>query len=460
MCLPGQGMKAFVSHAFLTRYNLTPQGPPRLLNTSGCVTRHIRGVCDNTQGARSVHLSTRRTSSLVDQTSESTASKRSTWLLTSGYFWFFAGIGAFTPYVALYYRDLGFSGLQLGILTSLPSIATALTGPLWGALADSLAIHRKILRVVLVIAALMALLATQAATFVPFLFIIGVVAVSLVPIPALLDSYAVTIGERVGRSFGSFRVWGSIGFIVVVLVMGQVMAGGISSRFLVAYAICIVMTWASMFTVPKLFERRPRPLLDGLHSIKRNRPFLLVLLVAYLLASGMGVVHAYLGIHIRELGGGADLVGIAYAAAGISEIPVVAFGGWLMARMGAHRLVIVALVMYSVRFVALGFVGSPSWVIAAQTLHGLTFGAFMVASVTMAHRLVGRENAATAQALLGTMSFGFGAITGSLGGGALLDVVGTTMIFRGVAGLMLIALTVYIVGNRIVGADQCEERIA
>jgi MFS transporter, PPP family, 3-phenylpropionic acid transporter len=146
-------------------------------------------------------------------------------------------------------------------------------------------------------------------------------------------------------------------------------------------------------------------------------------------------------------------VGAAFSISAASELPVIAFGGWLMARLGARRLIVVALLAYLGRFIAFGFITVPEWLIAAQLLHGLSFGAFLVASVTLAHRLAGREHTATAQALLSTMSFGFGSITGSLVGGALLDQVSTFTIFRGVAVLMLLTLVIFVVGNRVVGLE-------
>jgi predicted MFS family arabinose efflux permease len=52
------------------------------------------------------------------------------------------------------------------------------------------------------------------------------------------------------------------------------------------------------------------------------------------------------------------------------------------------------------------------------------------------------------------MSFGFGAIVGSLVAGALLDVIGTAGLFVTSAALMAVTLAVLIVGNRIVGLDR------
>ena len=76
-----------------------------------------------------------------------------------------------------------------------------------------------------------------------------------------------------------------------------------------------------------------------------------------------------------------------------------------------------------------------------------------MASVNLAHRLAGVENAATAQALLGSMSFGFGNITGALVGGALLDVIGTRSLYTGVIVILVVALGVYVLGNRALTRD-------
>ncbi|HVL26103.1 MAG TPA: MFS transporter, partial [Thermomicrobiales bacterium] len=113
-----------------------------------------------------------------------------------------------------------------------------------------------------------------------------------------------------------------------------------------------------------------------------------------------------------------------------------------------------ALLAHLLRFIAFGFISVPEWLIVAQLLHGLSFGGFLVASVPLAHRLAGREHAATAQSLLSTMSFGFGSITGALVGGALLDQVTTYVIFRGAAVLMVLTLVLFLVGSRVVGLDE------
>lgn len=378
--------------------------------------------------------------------------------IASGYFWFYAGVGTFSPYAALYYQDLGFNGLQLGLLTALPALGTAVSGPFWGIAADTLSAHRAILRIVLGIALVVSLALSQITSYVPFLVTLGILAFALVPVPPLWDSYAVSAAERGGKAYGSLRIFGSLGFTSMVLVMGTVMAGGMSNRFIFAYALCHLLALASTFLLPRLGERRSHRLLDGLAAIRSRKSFLLLLLVAYLIASGMAMLNMYLGIHIRSLGSGTEVVGTAFAASALSELPIIGFGALIMQRIGARNMVVISLSVYIVRFILLALAPSAEWIIFAQIFHGLSFGMFLVASVNLAHRLVGGELAATAQALLGTMSFGFGNITGSFLGGALLGVVGTQTMYSGVVVLMAVALAVFVIGGRRLSASDYEPK--
>jgi PPP family 3-phenylpropionic acid transporter len=65
-----------------------------------------------------------------------------------------------------------------------------------------------------------------------------------------------------------------------------------------------------------------------------------------------------------------------------------------------------------------------------------------MASVTLIHQLAGRSRAATAQGVLASISGGFGAITGSLTGGILLDRVGAVGVLRVATAGMAVAFVV------------------
>jgi PPP family 3-phenylpropionic acid transporter len=359
-----------------------------------------------------------------------------------GYLWYFGAVGAYHPFATLYALGLGLGGPEVGLLAALPALGVALSGPLLGAAADARGGHRAVLAGALALAALAAVAATRATEFLPLLLLLGLLALAAGPVGPLLDAFAVGVGARLGRSYGGLRVWGSLGYTASALAVGRLMGERVSALFLVAHAACLALALATVAGLPALAGRGARPLLGGLGALRRNRPLAALLLVAYLVASGAAVMNAFLGVRLIETGGTAGSVGLAIALGAASELPVVALGGRLLARFGAARLVALAIVAYAVRFVAYGTVAEAAWLLPVQLLHGLSFGAFLVASVPLAARLAGPAHAAAAQALLAAASFGLGTVTGALVGGALLDRVGVAGLFRGAAAVMLPALAV------------------
>jgi PPP family 3-phenylpropionic acid transporter len=372
----------------------------------------------------------------------------------AGYFWAFAAVGAFGPFTTIYYRELGFSGLEVGVLAALPALCIAFTGPIWGSIADALSAHRVLIRNAISLAALIALAVTRATTFVPILILIGLLALATTPVASFLDGYAVAIGERLGPSYGSLRVWGSIGYTAAVFTVGRIMGDQVDRTFIVAYAACWAVTLLTTIGLPRLGERHARPLFSGFGAFRRNRPLMVLLATSYLVTSATAILNGFLGIRIKELGGGASLVGVAIALGAISELPVLAFGSWFLRRIGAPNLIAIAIAVYSLRLAVYGLITAPSWILPFQALHGLSYGAFLTASVLLAHRFAGREHAATAQTLLGAFSFGLGSITGSLVGGALLDAVGSAWLFRGAAMLMIMTLVAYLLFKHMLDPEE------
>ena len=371
----------------------------------------------------------------------------------AGYFWFYAGVGAFVPFNALYYRHLGFSGLELGALTAMPAVATALTGPFWGILADSRGWHRQIVRAVLLASAALILLLPNITTYLPFLLTMMCIAFVLVPVPSMMDSYAVSAVERGGAPYGLLRIFGSLGFTSVVVVMGRILADDLSTTFLYAYAACNVVAFLVTLRLPALGERQPRNIFDGMGEVFANHGYRLLLIVAFLISAGYTTLNIFLALHIESLGGDTSISGIAFAISAMSELPVIGFGAVILKRFGARNVIAIALCFYILRFALIGFVPITQAVLGAQLLHGLSFGMFLIASVTLAHRMVGRHFAATAQAMLAVMSAGLGTIVGSLVGGVAIDHVSTSVVYRVVALTMTITLVTFLIGVRRLSHD-------
>jgi PPP family 3-phenylpropionic acid transporter len=377
--------------------------------------------------------------------------------LSCSYWWYFAAVGCFGPYITLYYRDLQLSGIEIGVLTAILPLGVAFIAPVWGMLADARSAHRLILRGALLSAALTALLLTRATSFVALAPLIMLLAICLAAIPALLDSYALTISEREGVSFGQMRVWGSLGFIAAVWLVAWRMGQHVSSFFLFAYAAALLLGAVVTLGLPHLRPRALQPTSRGGSAIIKDRSVVTLLLCVFLVTSNATFISSYLSIYLTEVGGSTRLVGTASALGALSEVPLMVLGRRLIDRFNSRNIFVLAVGAYLLRFALYSIPPTAPLALPIQLLHGLSFGLYLMASVTLIHELAGRERAATAQGLLTSTSLGFGAITGSLAGGALLDRIGAVGIFRvGTVG-MLVALGICLVSVRTISAAHADE---
>lgn len=369
------------------------------------------------------------------------------------YFAFYAGIACWGPYIPLYYQHIGLSGAEIGILNAVGPLGMAFFAPIWGYVADSRSAHRLILRAALLTTALVALLMTGASSFVQVLPLILLLALIGTTSSPLIDSYGVVISAQRGLSFGQLRVWGSIGYTLVVWLIGYAMGSEVSRLFLICYAITLVLAAAATFGLPAQRPRASQARWQGAAEMLRRPDVRILLLAIFLLAISTNPVFALFGIYIKTLGGSTSLLGATSAVAAISEFPVMFFGSRLVDRLGSRRVFILALVIYCVRILLYSVVPSAPWVLGVQLLHGASFGLYLLASVTLMHELVGPRLAATAQGLLAS-AMAFGQMSGSLAAGALLDRIGMVAIYRLSAVVAMLALLVFALGMRRYGSRE------
>lgn len=374
------------------------------------------------------------------------------WSVSAGYGFYFAAIGCYFPYIVLYYRSLGLSGSEIGVLSAIPPLATAFLAPAWGLLADLRGIHRLILRAALVGSAAATLLLSRVTTFAPIVLLVAALALVAAPALSLLDSYGITVSAQQGLAYGRLRVWGSVGYVAAAWLVGWLMRGAVSNLFLVGYALTLACTALATIGLPALHERQSKRTWRGATALLRRPAIVVLLITTYLVSISTSAMYNFLGIYLTEMGGGTRLVGAANALAAVSELPVLLFGAALSSWLGSRRLLMVAMVVYIIRLLAYSVLPDPNWVLPVQLLHGLSFGANLMASVTLINQLAGSELAATGQGLLAS-SFAFGTITGSLVGGILLDRIALPMLFRLAALGAVLGLTVFLLGARTFAAE-------
>ncbi len=366
--------------------------------------------------------------------------------MSAAYFAYYAGIACWGPYIVLYYQLLGLSGTQIGVLNAILPLGMAFLAPVWGSLADAWNAHRLLLRVALLSAATVGLLLTGAPGFPQVVVLISVFALLSTTAAPLLDSYGVTLGAEEGTSFGRLRVWGSVGYTLVVWLVGAAMGRGVSALFLFAYAAALTAACAATLGLPARRGVHRHHRRRGAARLWRRPDLQLLLFVTFLLFTSSTPVFTLFGLYVRELGGASAFLGVASAVAAISELPVLFWGGRLVERLGSGRLYRIALGVFAVRLLFYTVAPSTTWVLGVQLLHGLSFGFYLIAAMALLHERVGSEQLATAQGLLAS-AMACGQIVGALLSGAVLEWFGIFTVYGVSAAIMAVAFAVFVVGG-------------
>ena len=143
-------------------------------------------------------------------------------LLASQYFIYFGVLGIYLPFFNLYCYHIGFSGTQIGAISAVRTMATALFPMIWGHLADRFRARKPIYIACSFASAMVWSLFLLTADFWLMMMIMVVYGIVYGPIISFLEAFTMDyLGSR-RRDYGRLRVWGSIGFICVVVVVGRI----------------------------------------------------------------------------------------------------------------------------------------------------------------------------------------------------------------------------------------------
>ncbi len=364
------------------------------------------------------------------------------------YFTYFAAMGTLFPFLNLYFQQAGMTTGQIGVLAAVPPLTVLVAAPLWGSVADAFGLHRRLLPLTVFGAALPALALTQADTFGLLALCVLAYAFFNAPIMPLADNASLDIlGDR-RDEYGRLRIWGAISYGVTAVAAGALADRlGIRAAF-VAFALLMALTGLVVLRLPAPPRLARQHYLSALRGLAANPRWLAFLGAVFLAGVSLAIYQNYLVIFMTGLGASAALYGLSIAAAGVSELPVYAFGQRLLRRLRPAGLLMVALAAFAARGLAYSFIADPAWAVAAQLLHGLSFSAMWIAAVVYASQLAPRGLGASALATMNAAQFGLAAATGALVGASLYALAGPAATFRVAGGLSLAGLALFAVAER------------
>ncbi|MCU0598163.1 MAG: MFS transporter [Desulfobacterales bacterium] len=344
------------------------------------------------------------------------------------YFFYFGALGAFLPYFNLYCHHLGFSGFQIGVLSSIRTLATALFPMLWGALADRFMIRRPLFIFCNLLSAAIWALYLFTTGFTPMLVITAFYGFFYAPIISFLETFSMDLlgGEKI--RYGELRAWGSISFIIVVIAVGQIIDVMSSSVIIALILIGSVLQSYGAFKLPETAAPKEKKQKGNAKTVF-DRRILIFLFCAFLMLASHGTYYGFFSIHLENMGYSAIFIGLSWAIASIAEIGVMVASEKIFKRFSYESILLFSFVMAGMRWIAMSFAVSPWTILLTQVLHAATYGAFHMSSILYMDKLTPGGLKTLGQAINNAVTYGFGIMAGFLLNGFFFEIIGAQKLF-------------------------------
>jgi PPP family 3-phenylpropionic acid transporter len=243
--------------------------------------------------------------------------------------------------------------------------------------------------------------------------------------------------------YSRIRLWGSVGFIMSVVVMGwlfQVL--GIYLFPLSLLVIIAAIVFASLFKFNALDAPIIKPsAITGLWPQLKRRDTQLFFLSCFLLQASHGAYYTYFSIFLESIGYEKTQIGWLWGLGVFAEVIIFIFMHHWFARHSIKTIMLISLALTSFRWCLTAYYADVFWLlIGAQCLHAFSFGALHAAAIKFVDLNFDDRTQGRAQALYSSFSFGLGGATGAFLSGLIVVKTSYEIIFVVSACMALIAM--------------------
>lgn len=349
-----------------------------------------------------------------------------------------ATVAAYNPFIVVYLMHNNLSTARIGVILMLNSIATLVGQPFWGMISDRIRSIKTVYLFTMLAASILIVLMPFANGGALMFVLPPVIAFFFCSMSPLLDSWTIQSIRNSGKSYGSFRLWGSIGFSIIVIINGKLISLTFVNIIFVVFGILSVLT-LSMCAV--FFHYRQEEVCGSnapalsLKEMKvgrllKNFNYTIFIFLSCITFINMTSVYSFLATLIRQVGGDDNLYGIANAISAFSEVPILLISSRLVKKYRPQVLILAGMLVYALRLFIYSIARGPELILFCQALNGLSFGMFLPGSIYYIHSLAPAELKATAQTVATAIYAGLSGIIGNVVTGNMISQFGIFSVYR------------------------------
>ena len=321
-------------------------------------------------------------------------------------------LGAILPYFSLWLAARDLSPSQIGIVLGVFGAMRIALPVAWGWVADRWDCRLALIRFA-TLAALVSFIAVPLAG--DFRGIL--LAVMLFWNATMPQFEALTLNHlaRSGGDYSQVRLWGSVGFVIAVLLLGWLFEhAGIEGLPWVIVLLIAGMLAVILRTPPSGAHPEPTPPGTSLWRVLRQPMVMALLVVCFLSQLSFAPYYGFFSLYLELYGYSRSQTGLLWAFGVVIEIWVFLYTGALIRRHGARGMMLLAMASTVLRWALLPM--TIQWLpglLLLQALHLSSFGIYHACAIHYIYRCFPGRLQGRGQALYVSASFGLGGAVGA-----------------------------------------------
>jgi len=328
---------------------------------------------------------------------------------------------------------LGFTGTQAGAAFGTTALGSLVAPFFVGLVADRFFATERVMATLYAISAVLLFLLTQVTTFPAVYGLLLAFCLCYFPTIALTNAMVMRQVADPGKNFPLIRVMGTIGWIVINLIVGFMKIEATPQPFLLAMGAAIVMCIFSLTALP----HTPPPArgqkvtlgrilgLDALAMMK-DRSYLVFVIASVLACIPLTFYYSFTNLYLNEAG--VNNAAGKMALGQMSEVGMMLLMPLVFRAASVRTILLVGLGSWALRYLLLGY-GNPGpgvWMFyLAIILHGVCFDFFFVTGQLYTDQEAPSHLRSTAQGFITVVTYGVGMLIGSFLSGFVLDYFST-----------------------------------
>ncbi len=347
--------------------------------------------------------------------------------LSQNFFLFFFTWGVYLQYWSGWLAEgKGLSVTEVSFIMGIGLVARAIATLFAFPFASKFLSNKKLIVILVVISFIITLFYIPANSFTSLLIITFIFSLFYPSLLPAIESGATALVQEGNVNYGKSRSYGSIGFVVAVLIIS-----GIISYFgenvilwcmiislLILLLVQLMPAPVTLLESPSIEDRTSAYSMRGLFKIKG---FPLILFIVILLQGALASYYNYSYIYLQDLGVNPLYIGIILNIAVLFEIFYLSKAE-LMSHVRTSTLLLIAAIGSTLRWIIIWLFPNVWAFIFSQTLHSLAFAMAHFAFIQYITRTLPKQQLSNAQGIYSALAMSLSAALLTIWGGFLYKI--------------------------------------